>query len=146
MNSPRSPEQIRFRRHVEMLVVAFGVVLLAFLLRVKAEGKVALNVLPDFPLPPLCLSYEWFGVKCPGCGLTRSLIHLAHGNWEASYQANRVGWVMAAAVLLQFPYRILSLRRNERPLLGTAVPRLFGYWLIVLLVANWLADSLLLPR
>jgi hypothetical protein len=123
-----------------MLVVAFFVVMLSFLLQVGDGGRVAYRDLPQYPLPPMCGSNAWFGVKCPGCGLTRSFIHLAHGNWAASYRCHRLGWLMAAAILLQFPYRILSIRRNRRPLLGTVFPQVFGYFLIAVLIGNWLVE------
>ena len=31
------------------------------------------------PLPELCMLYSRFGVDCPGCGLTRTFIYMAHG-------------------------------------------------------------------
>ena len=51
-----------------------------------------------------------FGVSCPGCGLRRSFIYLAHGDWDASWQSHRLGWLLAAMVALQIPYRIHGLR------------------------------------
>jgi hypothetical protein len=138
MTDPPPRWQAARRRHWEILVVASLVVVLAFAMQIRPDGLVALAALPDYPLPPSCPSYTCFGVKCPGCGLTRSLIHLAHGHWEASREVHPVGWVLAAAILLQFPYRILALRRGGRPPLGTVFPQVFGYGLIALLVGNWL--------
>ena len=59
--------------------------------------------LPGIPMPRKCWSRSLFGVKCPGCGLTRSVVYLAHGDWRASLAMHRLGIVMAAAILAQFP-------------------------------------------
>lgn len=128
------------RRHQEMLAVATLVLVLALVLQVQAEDRVIVSGLPDWPLPPMCMSYAWFGLKCPGCGLTRSIVYLAHGDWDASWKMHRLGWVMAAALLLQFPYRILGLWRRERFPLGVVFARGSAYLLIALLLGNWLVE------
>lgn len=143
MSEPPAPTQAQIHKHREMLCVTCLVVVLSFLLEVRPDDRVVLHGWTDYPAPPVCMSNAWFGVKCPGCGLTRSFIHLAHGNWEASIRIHRLGWLLAAAVLIQFPYRLASLRSQGHAALGTIVPKLFGYSLIVLLVANWLLDVIL---
>jgi hypothetical protein len=129
---------VLIRRHWEVLVLCGVVVVLAFLLRVRPDDRVVLSALPEHPLPPTCLSYAWFGVKCPGCGLTRSVVHLAHGNLVDSWKAHRLGWLLAATILLQFPYRCLCLAWGGRPFFGPLLPRLYGHLLIALLLGNWL--------
>jgi len=131
----------QIRRHYEILAVAGLVVVLSLILQVRSDERVIVTGFPEYPLPHACLSYAWFGIRCPGCGLTRSLVHLAHGDWTASWHDHRVGWLMALAILLQFPYRLIALWRGGSPL-GIWVPRLFGYALIALLVGNWLLESL----
>lgn len=128
------------RRHREMLVITCLIVVLSFLFEVRDDDRVFVHGLPDWPLPPTCLTYQWFGVKCPGCGLTRSFVHLAHGNLAASWQLHRLGWLIAMAVLLQFPYRLWALSHTGKPPLGLVIPKLFGYTLIALLILNWLWD------
>src|SRR3954454_16571087 len=83
------------RRHWEMLVASGFILVASFALRVQAPDQVAVSWLADVVLPPLCLSREWFGVCCPGCGLTRSFVYLAHGDWRASWEAHRLGWLLA---------------------------------------------------
>lgn len=130
------------RRHREMLVVAAGVVVLALLLEVRTDGRVALFFLPQLPLPETCSSRAWFGFECPGCGLTRSLVHLAHGRWAESLHLHRLGWLMALAVGLQFPYRIAGLRSPHGSPLGTSLPRTFAWTLIAVLIVNWIIGLL----
>ncbi|HIQ20041.1 MAG TPA: DUF2752 domain-containing protein [Planctomycetes bacterium] len=132
-------DELLRRHHRMMLALSAAVVVLAATLHVRPDGRVALCFLPRLPLPPTCFSRIVLGTSCPACGLTRSFVHLAHGHVQAAWQAHRLGWLMALAVLLQFPYRTVALAsRNPRPL-GTRLPQFFGWGLIALLVLNWLA-------
>lgn len=99
------------KHHRFYLWLAVGVVTLAFLLTVRSDQRVALRPLPRIILPESCQSRIWFGMDCPGCGLTRSFVYLAAGNLSASYASHRVGWLLAIAVLGQIPYRWYALRR-----------------------------------
>jgi hypothetical protein len=126
---------------LEVLVIAGLIVLLALLFRVRADGRVAVAGLDDYPLPPVCVSYAWFGVKCPGCGLTRSVVYLAHGDLAASWQTHRLGWLFGVLILGQFPYRFLALKRGGRHPFGAGFPAAVGYLLLFLLFGNWLAAS-----
>ena len=116
-----------------MLILPFGLVELP-------RGRVAVRGLTGLALPPSCPFRSLAGIRCPGCGLTRSFIHLAEGDWRASWRAHRLGMPLAALLALQIPYRVLALCR---PGMG-AIP---GRWraalvaaFLALLIANWLAD------
>lgn len=54
-------------------------------------------------IPEICTLHTRFGVDCPGCGLTRSFIHLAHGNLRAAWSLNPVGLLMFAFITSQIP-------------------------------------------
>lgn len=124
-------------RHWTMLIIATIVVVLSFALQVRDDQRVEFEVYPGIPMPESCMSRTLFGFECPGCGLTRSFVFLAHGDWARSFAMHRVGWILALAVLAQFPYRWFQLRHV--PLANTPVwPRLFGWLLIAALIANWL--------
>src|SRR5262245_31497603 len=140
---PGSPQESPVdlgRRQREVLAVACAVWALAFLLVVLPDGRVALRGFHRFPLPQTCVSRTWLGVRCPGCGLTRSIIRLAEGDWRASWGDHRLGGLMAAVLVLQVPYRWLALRRPERHLIAPRWQALCGYVLIALLLGNWLVD------
>ena len=125
--------------HRAMLIVAILVVVLSFALTVLPGGeRVAFHGAEDYPLPHSCAARSGFGVDCPGCGLTRSFVWLAEGDVSASYASNRVGWMFAAVVLFQIPYRFLVLRHGGRRQLGAALPLVVGISLAVLLLANWI--------
>jgi DNA-directed RNA polymerase subunit RPC12/RpoP len=130
----------RVRRHRLVLAIACAVLVLAFVLRERPDGRVALRGLPGIPLPQACMSRTLLGLKCPGCGLTRSIIHLAEGDWQASWREHRLGGLMAVVIALQIPYRLLALRRPGRTLIGPSWQAVLGYALIALLLGNWLME------
>ena len=110
-------------------------------LQVDAE-RVHVAGLPALALPPLCGSRILFNRDCPACGATRSFVHLAHGDWTAAFAANRAAWLLAIAVLVQLPYRWIALRRKVDYPLGRRIPLLFGWFVIIALIGNWLAKVL----
>jgi hypothetical protein len=130
------------RRHQEMLAISLIALLGSLLLQVRADDRVAPRLLGRWALPPLCLSQAVFGVRCPGCGLTRSFVNLAQGDWRAAWAHHRLGWALWLAVLLQIPYRFVALRRPGTPVLGNLLPKLFGYALIAGLIGNWALEML----
>jgi hypothetical protein len=123
-----------------MLAIACAVCLLAFLLEEIPGGQVAVRGLPEFPLPQTCGSRMWLGLRCPGCGLTRSILHLAEFDWQASWRAHRLGALFAVVIVFQIPYRLHSLYHTGRPMLSSVWLTALGYALITALVLNWLFD------
>jgi hypothetical protein len=124
--------------HWEMLAVSSMVIVLALLLEVRSDDRVAFLALPSHPLPETCGCRAILGIPCPGCGLTRSFVHLAHGRWAQSWRAHHLGWLLAGTLLFQFPYRFAALLWPGRQFLGERVPRWFGWAIIALLIANWM--------
>ncbi len=47
---------------------------------------------------------------------------------------------MALVIALQIPYRLLALRRPDRPLIGPRWQAVLAYALIALLLGNWLVE------
>ncbi len=140
--STDSSSDTRQSRHRTMLVISCGVVVLALLLHVRSDQRVELSGLPAFPMPEMCWSRSLFGVKCPGCGLTRSVVYLAHGDWRASLAMHRLGIIMAATILAQFPYCAVGVVWKKDYPLGRRFATIFAWGLIALLVGNWLFDVL----
>ena len=49
---------------------------------------------------------------------------------------HRLGWLLAFAVLVQFPYRLLSLRRPDQPPVPRAVTMVFLWGLVLSIIVN----------
>lgn len=124
-----------------MLLISLAVLVLAAVLEVRADQRVFVRGFPDWPLPESCMSRLWLHVECPGCGLTRSFVYLAHGDLGAAWRLHRVGWLMALAVVAQIPYRALALATGKGMPLGTTFPKWFAWTLLVLLLVNWLINT-----
>lgn len=123
------------RRDLEMLGLAILIIAFTFLLAVE-ESRVRLRIWPYLLIPESCSTRMYFGMDCPGCGLTRSFIYLGQGQLLQSLQANRVGWILAVCVVLQIPFRIISLKRRGK-FLGNSLRRSLGWAVFLTLVLNW---------
>ncbi len=44
--------------------------------------------------PPLCFSVIFLGMECLGCGMTRSMMHLIHFEFQEAYYYNALGFVV----------------------------------------------------
>ena len=86
--------------------------------------------------PVVCPFRLLTGLPCPGCGLTRSWVYLAHGQWRDSFVANPFGLVLVALLLaLVVAVVTARVRRGVPPDLERLVRR---PWLQVVLGA-WIA-------
>lgn len=62
-------------------------------------------------IPPLC-PYRWAtGMKCLGCGLTRSFVFMGHLEVGSAFDAHRLGPALFLAVAIQVPLRVYRLWR-----------------------------------
>jgi hypothetical protein len=129
--------------HRLVLVLSMVVLLLAFLLQVRDDQRVAFSLLPAWPLPEVCQSRVLLGWDCPGCGLTRSFVHLAHADLPTSVAVHPLGWLVALFVAAQLPYRLWALRSPGGAPLGQRIPWAITASVLVLLVASWLARLVL---
>jgi hypothetical protein len=78
----------------------------------------ALLPLPDAQgrlgyLPPLCSFRRLTGQPCPGCGLTRSLICLGHGQVADSFRFHPLGPLVFLGVSCALALALLRLKRPQ---------------------------------
>jgi hypothetical protein len=89
-------------------------------------------------LPP-CLSMEWLGMPCPGCGVTTATALAAHGRLVDAFRNQPLGLVAAALLALYPLWAIVQLARGRD--LAEAVkridPRLWVPTTIVLILGSW---------
>ena len=108
----------------------------------RGDQRVEFRWLPGIPLPESCWSKAYFNIRCPGCGLTRSVVYLSQGDWRNSLAEHRIGFIMALAILAQFPYCGAGLYFKKDYPLGRRFASIFAYTLIALLIGNWFYDLL----
>ncbi len=88
------------------MVGSLAILTLAALMSVGSARRVYLPG-TSFPMPETCMLHARFGLDCPGCGLTRSFIHLAHGRLADGFWLNPAGIVIFIFVAAQIPAAIL---------------------------------------
>ncbi|HEX8465359.1 MAG TPA: DUF2752 domain-containing protein [Abditibacterium sp.] len=85
---------MRFRPHFSAPATLCSAVLaLSFLLPRPQNGAI-------LGLPSLCPFSNFSGLPCPGCGLTRSFVCLAHGEFRESLSYHPLGPLLFGAILL----------------------------------------------
>jgi len=126
--------------HWAMLLGAACVVVLAAVLQVRGPETVVIPLV-DMPLPGTCTYKRFVGIECPGCGLTRCFISMAHGRPVAAWRFNPAGILFFTIVAAQIPFRGLQIWRIRRGMAEIQLGR-FGHYvmacLIVALLTQWL--------
>jgi hypothetical protein len=69
--------------------------------------------------------------------LTRSFIYLARGDWQNAWREHHLGWLLAAIVALQFPYRAWALAGEGRRALSPSFATGLAVVVAILLAINW---------
>jgi hypothetical protein len=123
-----------------ILGLCSAVVVLSLVLSLgERPGQVVVPLI-NRSLPPLCQMKLLTGLDCPGCGLTRSFIALAHGQFVESFRFNPAGPLWFACIALQIPYQALQigrLTRGKRPLDLTWWGQGLIYLALAALIGQW---------
>ena len=131
--------------HWAILLGSTCVVVLAAILQVRGPETVVVPVV-NIALPGSCTYKRFVGVECPGCGLTRCFISLAHGRPVAAWNFNPAGILFFAIVVGQIPFRGIQLWRIRQGLAEYCFGRVPHYLLgclIVSLLTQWLVRTFL---
>jgi Protein of unknown function (DUF2752) len=86
---------------------------------------------------PACPFHTLTGLNCPGCGTTRGLHQLLHGNLVAAFALNPL-------MVLTLPflgYCLLAYTRSvitDRPMTQISLSPKFGWLLTILIVSFWI--------
>jgi hypothetical protein len=88
---------------------------------------------------PDCTVVQWFGMRCPSCGMTTSWSHMMRGHVISSFRSNAGGALLALTALASGPWLIVSGTRGRwtlcHPHEGTTL--LIGVTIIVVTLADW---------
>ena len=57
---------------------------------------------------PSCTIVQWFGIRCPSCGMTTSWAHLVRGHVASAFRANAGGALLAIGAVLCGPWLLVS--------------------------------------
>jgi hypothetical protein len=140
LSAARAAQHREMSFHLALLLLSGTVLLLSALLAVRGSTRV---MVPrwNFTVPELCMSRRLLGIACPGCGLTRSFISLAHGDVAAAWSYNPAGLVLFAMLAFQVPYRGLQLwriRRGKSELSFHLAAHVTLWSFAILLIGQWL--------
>ena len=78
------------------------ILVLAALMTVGPQRQVYLPGL-SVPVPETCTLKSRFAIDCPGCGMTRSFIHLAHGRFLDAMRLNPASVLVFLFIAAQIP-------------------------------------------
>ena len=84
---------------------------------IAAIGLLAAALLPRAWIeagPSFCPFRLWSGLPCPGCGLTRSVVALAHGDLAASLYFHPLGVAIVAGLLVVAAAELVLAARRLR--------------------------------
>jgi hypothetical protein len=130
--------------HGVFLTMAAGVLALAFFLEAPG-GELVVIPLLDQPLPGVCTFKRLAGIGCPGCGLTRCFISVAHGDMAAAWAYNPAGVFLFAATAFQIPFRWLQIGRLRRglPPVRSQILNWCLWALMAALLVQWIGRTVL---
>jgi hypothetical protein len=57
---------------------------------------------------PRCTIVEWYGIRCPSCGMTTSWAHVVRGRLVSALAANAGGTLLALVAMICGPWLIVS--------------------------------------
>ena len=109
--SQRVPLWLRWwMADVLILAVCALALALAFLLTPGSEQVAVFG----WSIPEVCAIKRFTGQPCPGCGMTRSWVYLAHGDWRSAFTMIVFGPVLFLTAAVQIPLRGYRIWRRSR--------------------------------
>ncbi len=82
---------------------------------------------------PVCLFHALTGLNCPGCGMTRALYALLHGNLRLALKDNAL-FVASLAALAVWSARLVFLKLKNQPAIFNLPPNFLWAFLVIAIV------------
>ncbi|HUI66798.1 MAG TPA: DUF2752 domain-containing protein [Nitrospirota bacterium] len=123
--------QKRTQGRTEFGIIYGGIALLAI-----CVGR----FVPVLALAPSCVFRDITGVPCPTCGATRSVVHLARGEFLASFGMNPLVSLCFVIAALAFFYSLITLIVGIRRIgfiLSEQEKNIVRSGTVALILANW---------
>jgi hypothetical protein len=123
-----------------LIALTAGGVLVALLLTAArlTPSYEGLGTHRQLGLPP-CTVLDWFGIRCPSCGMTTSWAHMVRGHVLAAMKANAGGALLALAAAVCGP-RLVGSGLRGRWLIRPPAEALVlstGLTIIVVTLVQW---------
>jgi len=134
---PERRRRYPLSHHVLFLVMCTGVIVGSFLLNVSFGSRLAMPWM-EFPLPSVCQFRNLTGLDCPGCGLSRAFVSIAHGDLAAAWKYNAASLLVFALLLVQLPSRAVQIYRIRSGLPAFRWPRTINVTLWIVVAALFL--------
>jgi len=91
-----------------------GVLALSFILPLPRGGAI-------LGMPSPCPFFHLTGLPCPGCGLTRAFVCVAHGHWGEAFRWHPLGPLLFGAAWLYVVGTLLKWRWPDEKRLSVAL-------------------------
>jgi hypothetical protein len=101
------------KTNIHSVIILLILITLPLFMVVDENDQVLLY---EISLPSTCISRSLFSASCPGCGMTRSFIHLTHLNTKASVQSHTLGILLYLFFVFEIFIRGLSYFKKYDPL------------------------------
>ncbi len=140
----KSVRTAEFYMHLLFFVAAAAVLVLSFSMSVVGSSLVYLPG-SSIPLPESCTARQFLGINCPGCGLTRALISISHGQFTDAWNFNPASFMVYLFVLVQLPWQASQMIRirQRKPSFDALGIYILPISMAILLLAQWLVRMFL---
>lgn len=114
-------------------IILLGVPTLFFCAYIIAAAPTLVNF-------PLCVVKMFVGIDCPGCGLTRSIAFLTHGQIRKSVDFHPLGIIIALWLLYMFIREAINavFKKSLKPLLSQKARDTILFGFIAAIITQWL--------
>lgn len=85
---------------------------------------------------PICPFRALTGFTCPGCGTTRALHHLFHGDFLAAFQLNPFTMILLPILFAVFIRHTVKVMRAQ-PIKGNQLAPVYIWMLFIVTVSFW---------